>query len=498
MADGAQKAIAKTSRRNVMPDSSGVDLNDLETWLPVYDFIDVERLGGLIEDEMAAFYERTPESLAVSKRAKKHLLNGVITQWHHNDWHLDHPLYVAHSKGNRVWDVDGNEYIDFNFGDTPDMFGHAPDGPVYRKSAAEMQRTGSNTMMTSEASIVAAELLQERFGQHMGLKYWSVAFSASIANQYAIKMARIITHKPKVLMFNFAYHGTVDETIKQMPEPGNYTLRCSMDVFPGQDLSATTTIVDFNDLEAVEAALATGEIAMVIAEPVFTNCGWWNPIEGFWDDVYALCRKYGAYLCFDETHTISVGHEGYAGKWKLKCDFWTCGKSISAGLPCAVYGFTEEVGEKFSHELHNCTGLAGAGTYGIGTLSTGNHLQMYALARSLENFFTKETYAKMIASMTRIVEATEQIFEDLDLPFRIDQMGNRAFIRSMPEVNSTKDSVMACGYGGYHEYLLFYGLNRGIMKMPYFPMFMTSPQTTDEDGDALVQNFREAFTNMLE
>lgn len=248
----------------------------------------------------------------------------------------------------------------------------------------------------------------------MGLKYWSVAFTASIANQYVIKMARIITHKPKVLMFNFAYHGTVDETIKQMPNPGEITLRCSMDVFPGQDLSATTSIVDFNKLEALEAELATGDIAIVMAEPMFTNCGWWQPEDGFWDEVYDLCRRYGAYLCFDETHTISVGHEGFAGKWKMKCDFWTCGKSISGGLPCAVYGFGEEVGHKFSHELHNCTGLAGA-----------------------------------------------------------------------------------CGYGGYHEYLLFYGLNRGIMKMPYFPMFMTSPQTTDADADALVQNFREAFVNML-
>ena len=489
--------LDKISRRNIMPDSSRVDLNDLETWLPVYDFIDVERLGGLIEDELIRFQGRTTKSSQMYERASKHLLNGVISQWHHNDWHLHHPFYVARSKDNRLWDVDGNEYIDFNFGDTPDMFGHAPEGPVFENTAAEMQRTGSNTSMSSEVSIRSAELLQDRFGKHMGLKYWSVALSASIANQYVIKMARIITHRPKVLMFNFAYHGTVDETIKQMPEPGNITLRCSMDVFPGQDLSSTTSIVDFNNLEALEKELATGDIAVVMAEPKFTNCGWWEPQDGFWDSVYEMCRKYGSYLCFDETHTISVGHEGYAGKWKLKCDFWSCGKSISGGLPSAVYGFSEEVGHKFSHELHSCSGLAGAGTYGVGTLSTGNHLQMYALAESLEHFFTEENYARMIAPMTRIVEGAEQVLEELDLPFRIDQMGNRAFVKSMPEVHTTKDSVMACGYGGYHEYLLLYGLNRGIMKMPYFPMFMTSPQTSNADADALVQNFREAFTNML-
>ena len=485
------------ARHNMMPDSSGVDLAKLETWTPHYEFIDRKRLGGLVEQEMNDFTARTAKSKAMYQRASRHLLNGVVSQWHHNDWHLEHPMYVAHAKDNRVWDVDGNEYIDFNFGDTPDMFGHAPSGPVFENTAEELKRTGANTMMTSEASIVAAELLQDRFGRHMGLKYWSAALSASLANQYVIKMARIITHKPKVLMFNFAYHGTVDETIKQMPVPGNIELRCSLDVFPGQDLSATTEIVEFNDLNAVESALAKGDIALVIAEPVFTNCGWWYPSEGFWTQVHQLCRKYGSYLCFDETHTISVGHEGFAGKWKMQTDFWTLGKCISGGLPCAVYGFTEEVGEKFNQELHHCTGLAGAGTYGIGTLVTGNHLQMYALVESLQAFFTAENYADMIRPMTRIAKQTNETFRELALPFRCLQMGNRGFIQAIPEVRNTKDSVMACGYGGYHEYLLFYGLNRGIMKMPYFPMFMTSQQTSDADADALASNIRDAFTMIL-
>ncbi len=484
-------------RKETMPDTTGLDLRDLETWAPVYDFIDLERLNGRVVEEMEKFGARTPKSRELFKRAKLHLLNGVITQWHHNDWHLETPFYVERSKGNRLWDVDGHEYIDFCFGDTPDMFGHAPDGPTMRNTAAELQRTGGNTLLTSGDAVRAAELLQDRFGKHMGLKYWSVAFSASYANDYAIKMARTITHKPKVLMFNFAYHGTVDDTIKQMPEPGVIELRCSMDVFPGRDLSETTEIVEWNDLDAVEKALAKGDIAMVITEPVSSNCGWRYPAEGFWDAVYDLCRKHGSYLCFDETHTISVGHEGYAGLWKLKADFWTCGKSISGGLPCGVYGFTEEVGARFSHELHHCTGLPGAGTYGIGTLSTGNHHQMFGLRHALEEFFTEENFAAMTASMKRLVDGCNQAIDDRDLPFRVLQMGNRCFIQFIPSVNNTKESAMATGYGGYHEYLLYRSLNEGFMMMPYFSMLMTSPQTTEDDVDAYVEFFEQTLNNIL-
>lgn len=484
------------SRKNLMPDTSGVDLNNSKTWLPRYDFIDYERLECLVAEEAALFRQRTPKSRAMAERASENLLNGVVSQWHHNDWHLEYPFYTAHCKGNRLVDVDGNEYLDFNFGDTPDMFGHAPDGPAMATIAKELTSNGANTMTSTEAAIEAAALLQDRFGKHMGLKYWSVAFTASQANQYVIKMARIITHKPKVLMFNFAYHGTVDETIKKMPEPGKITLKCSMDIFPGQDPSATTEIVEFNDLEAVEAALKTGEIALVIAEPVFTNSGWRYPKDGFWDEVYALCRQYGAYMCFDETHTLSVGHEGYAGKWKLKTDFWTAGKSISGGVPCAVYGFTEEVGEKFGHELRTCTG-AGAGSYGIGTLSTGNHVQMAGIAASLKQFFTEETYAKMITPMDFIVTESNKAMEQRDLPFYLEQMGNRCMVSFTPPTNNTKEMVLSSGFGGLHEYQMFYGLNRGIMKMPYYPMMMTSPQTSMDDARAFIDNFIKAIDNII-
>ncbi|MEH6577668.1 MAG: aminotransferase class III-fold pyridoxal phosphate-dependent enzyme [Amphritea sp.] len=485
------------SRRNIRPDSSKVDLNDLETWLPVYDFIDYDRLGALVEEEFVKFMEKTPKSAEMHKRASKHLLNGVATQWHANDWHTAHPFYTAKSKGNSIVDVDGNEYIDFNFGDTPDMFGHAPDGEAMDRITNEIKTNGANTMTSTEAAIEASLLLQDRFGQHMGLKYWSSAFTASDANRFVIKMARIITRRPKTLMFNFAYHGTVDETLKHMPEPGKIEARVSMDIFAGQDLSADTAIVEFNDLEAVEAALKTGDIALVIAEPVFTNGGWLFPKEGFWDSVAELCEKYRTYLCFDETHTLSVGPSGYAGEWKLKCDFWTAGKSVGGGLPAAVYGFSEEVGEKFSHEIHNSGGIVGAGTYGVGTLCTGNHIQMTGIAAVMKQFFTQETYATMIEPMTFIVDELNKAMEARDVPFYWTQMGNRCQVSFAPTPTTTREMVVSCGYGGFHEYLLFHGLNNGIMNMPYFPMYMTSPQTTMAQAQKFIDVKIEAIDNVL-
>ena len=485
------------SHRNIRPDSSKVDLNDLNTWLPEYDFIDYERLEKLVEEEFVKFMEKTPKSAEMHKRASKHLLNGVATQWHWNDWHTAHPFYTAEAKGNKIVDVDGNEYIDFNFGDTPDMFGHAPDGPAMETIAEEIKKVGANTMTSTEAAIEAADLLQDRFGQHMGLKYWSAAYTASDANRFVIKMARIITNRPKTLMFNFAYHGTVDETIKHMPEPGKIEPRVSMGVLAGQDHTVSTDIVEFNDLEAVENSLKNGDVALVIAEPVFTNGGWLFPKDGFWDEVYKLCRKYGTYLCFDETHTLSIGLGGYAKEWKLKCDFWTAGKSVGGGLPAAVYGSSEEVGEKFSHELHETGGLAGAGTYGIGTLCTGNHIHMKGIAECMKQFFNDETYEAMIKPMTYIVDELNKAMEERDVPFYWSQMGNRCQVSFAPQPESTRDMVVSCGYGGFHEYLLFHGLNNGIMNMPYFPMYMTSPQTTMEQAQRFIDVKIEAIDNIL-
>jgi glutamate-1-semialdehyde 2,1-aminomutase len=324
-----------------MADPTGADITDLLT--PKHDRIDLGRLRRLVEAERERYVERTPRSRDLAARAEKHLIGGVMSSWH-TDWHLPHPLYVERSKGNRVWDVDGNEYVDFNLGDTPDMFGHAPDNAVTRSVSDFVLRTGSATLLPSEDAIVASEILAERFG----LRYWYTALSASDANRFSIKIARMVTGRPRVLMFNLAYHGTVDETLHWTLEPGVIQRRFHADYAPGQDPAATTKIANWNDLDSVEQALADGDVALVLTEPALTNTGIVLPEPGFHAELRALCNRYGAYLLIDETHTLSEGPRGCTGEWGLEPDFWVAGKAIASGIPCAVYGFSEEIGDRLA------------------------------------------------------------------------------------------------------------------------------------------------------
>jgi len=454
--------------------------------------IDNARIAELIEIETANYRQRTPSSAALAERARRHMIGGVMNSWH-RDWHLPHPLYAKTSRGNRVWDVDDNEYIDFNFGDTPDIFGHAPDNRVTAGLREFIGNEGIATLLPMEDAIVASEILADR----VGLRYWQTALTASDANRFSIKIARMLSGRPKVLMFNLAYHGTVDETSVWTMGDGELERRIQVDNSPGQPPSATTRVAHWNDLESVERELAHGDVALVITEPALTNCGIVMPVEGFHEGLRSLCDRYGAYLLIDETHTLSESPKGCTGSWGLKPDFWVTGKCVASGVPCAVYGCSEEVGDKLDHILSVDDPSMAAGMTGLGTTATGNALSMRALRLSLEHVIVDEVYALMRKRMKQLVDGMRLSIERHELPFSVTTMGNRCDLRFLPDpATNTMAGLMGMGLGGYFELLHYRALNRGFLLIPYLNMFLCSPTTTSADVESWLECFDELLTDM--
>lgn len=474
-----------------MAEADELDLGDLLT--PKHDQIDLGRLRRLVERETQTYVERTPRSRALADRAAKHLIGGVMSTWH-SDWHLPHPLYVERAKDSRVWDVDGNEYIDFNFGDTPDMFGHAPDNEVSRSVSEFVRRHGNATLLPNEDTIVASEILSERFG----LRYWQTALTASDANRFSIKIARMLTGRPKILMFNLAYHGTVDETLKWTLEPGVVNRRFHVDFDPGTDPAATTRIANWNDLASVEAALREGDVALVLTEPALTNSGIVMPDPGFHRELRALCTRYGVYLLIDETHTLSEGPRGCTGEWGLEPDLWVAGKAIASGFPCAVYGLSEEIGDRLAALLSTDDPQGVGGMTGLGTTVAGNALSMHALRKSLEHALTEESYAKMRGAMGRLAQGMRDVISKHGVPFHLTSMGNRCDLRFQPQAaRDAFDGALGIGVGGYFEFVHMRALNRGFMIIPYYNMFLCSPCTTADDVDRWIDCFDEIVADMI-
>ncbi len=298
--------------------------------------LDRTRLATLLAAEDARFVERHPRSRALHDEARQHLLDGVPMNWM-TRWASPFPPFVEKAWGSRFRCVDGHEYIDFCLGDTGAMTGHSPAAAV--AAIAAQAARGITTMLPTEDGLWVAGELTRRFG----LRYWQMALTATDANRFALRLARHVTRRPKVLVFNYCYHGSVDEALITLddgvagPVQGN--------VGPAVDPALTTRVVEFNDVAALEQALAPGDVACVLAEPALTNIGIVLPEPGFHDALRRLTRETGTLLIIDETHTLCAGPGGCTGAWGLQPDMLTIGKPIGSGVPSAAYGFGQAIAD---------------------------------------------------------------------------------------------------------------------------------------------------------
>lgn len=435
--------------------------------------LDWGRAQAFLTAEREVYRQRNPRSAALAAQANEHLLFGVPLHWM-KDWGTPFALHVDHAHGATVQDVDGHSLVDFCLGDTGAMFGHAP-APV----AAALQRQatrGYTTMLATEDAAAVGKLLSERFG----LPWWQFAMSATDANRYIVRWIRAATGRKKILVFNGCYHGTIEDVFVDLVD-GRPVQRESL-LGQVHDLLDHTVVVEFNHLPALEAALAGGDVACVLAEPVMTNIGMVLPEPGYWDAAQAIIRRHGTLLVMDETHTISTGPGGYARTHGISPDALVLGKPVGGGVPCAVYGMSDALAARAVKAKQD----APPGHSGIGTTLTGNMLAMAAMRAALSEVMTPAAYEHMLALAGRLADGIRQVMSRHQLPWCVTQVGARVefqFCPSPPRTGSEADRIL----DGELEHLVHLGLlNRGVMITPFHNMMLICPQTTESDVGQLL------------
>ncbi|MBV6395688.1 MAG: Glutamate-1-semialdehyde 2,1-aminomutase [Anaerolineales bacterium] len=439
----------------------------------------------LLHQEESLFRKTHPKSHELYQRARKSLHGGVPMLWMIR-WAGSFPVFVESAKGARFTDVDGNEYIDFCLGDTGAMTGHSPDATV--SAITEQIQKGITLMLPYEDVIWVGEELQRRFK----LPYWQFALTATDANRFALRMARLITGRPKILIFNYCYHGSVDETFITLDEEGTPISRPN-NMGPQVDPRETTKVIEFNDIAALETALSARDVAAVLAEPVMTNIGIIHPDAGYHDALREITKKYGTYLIIDETHTICASPGGYTASFALQPDFLTLGKPLAGGVPAAVYGFTEEVSQQFSAHLNTDDADVG----GIGGTLAGNALSIAAMKATLQNVLTEDFYTKAIALQEKFTAGVESVIEEFNLPWIVKRLGNRSEYWFRPTQPRNGGEAHAAVDPELDRYMHLFALNRGILLTPFHNMALISPEITEEDVNYHTKVFREAVVSLL-
>ena len=447
--------------------------------------IDRSKLERLLHLEELKFHIEHPRSYALYQRARKSLHGGVPMLWMIR-WAGSFPIFVKEAKGAHFVDVDGNDYIDFCLGDTGAMTGHAPEATV---AAIQQQAArGITLMLPFEDAIQVGEELQRRFG----LPFWQFTLTATDANRFVLRMARMITERPKVLVFNYCYHGSVDETFIVLDEDGTPISRPN-NMGPQIDPIYTTKVIEFNDIAALEMSLSTKDVAAVLAEPVMTNIGIIHPDPGYHDELRRITRKYGTFLIIDETHTICTGPGGYTAAYALQPDFLTIGKPLAGGIPAAVYGFTSDVADRFDTRLV----VEDSDVGGIGGTLAGNALSIATMKATLEHVLTPAFYEKAIRLQEKFTTGVEAVIQEFELPWIVKRLGNRSeyWFRPIPPRNGGE--AFAAIDHELDRYMHLFTLNRGILLTPFHNMALISPETTDIDVDYHTAVFREAVVGLL-
>jgi glutamate-1-semialdehyde 2,1-aminomutase len=437
-----------------------------------------------MDREQKKFVADRPKSAALFERARKSLLGGVPMNWMAK-WAGAFPPFVREARGAEFFDVDGHRYIDFCLGDTGAMTGHSPSATV---SAVERQaRRGITLMLPTEDAILVGEELQKRFG----LPYWQFALTATDANRFSIRLARHITQRPKILVFNWCYHGTVDESFITLQDGTAKARRGN--VGPPVDPAVTTSVVEFNDLNALESTLQKEDIACVLAEPALTNVGIVLPDPGYHGALREITRKHGTLLIIDETHTICAGPGGYTRAENLEPDFLVFGKPIAGGVPGAAYGFTAEVAQCIldRQNLEDCD------TGGIGGTLAGNALSLAAMKATLQKVLTKEAFDRMIPMAEGWTEGVAKAIAEFELPWNVTRLGCRAeylFASQTPRNGTEAHDAMDFEL---ERFMHLYAMNRGILLTPFHNMALMSPMTAKEDIDQHSKVFREAAKELV-
>lgn len=431
--------------------------------------------------EAAAFAAVRP--LQAARAGQGSAFFGGVPQHWMLDWPTPFPLVIAAASGTTLTDLDGHGLTDLCLGDTGAMFGHGP--PAIAAALAGRGRAGLTTMLPSADAAEVADGLRRLFG----LPWWQLALSASDANRFALRVARAVTGRPRILVFDGCYHGAVDETAVELGPDGAMRAKPSL---WGQalDVTATTRCVPFNDLDAVRDALAPGDVACVITEPFLTNCGIVPPRPGFLEGLQATCRQSGTLLLLDETHTLSTGPGGYTGQAGLAPDLFVAGKAVAGGVPCGIWGFTDAVKAGVDRVRASLPG----GHSGVGTTLAGSPLQLAALKASLSDLMTPQVYGAMLASAARLEAAVAGLIDRFGLPWHVTRIGARLEVVYAEEPVWTAAAMRATFDHPLEAAIHLALVNRGFLVTPFHNMLLAGP---DLAADAPMR-YRSALADVLE
>ena len=437
----------------------------------------------LRERELRTFDRAHPQAAALTQQSSRHWQGGVPFHWM-RDWPLPFPIFVRDAVGATLHDVDGYTYDDFCLGDTGAMFGHSPI-PV-AQALARQAGQGLTAMLPGERVAAIGVALSARFS----LPCWQMTQTATDANRSVLRLARGVTGRSEVLVFDGCYHGTVDEVLVCLVD-GQVRARSGLRGPPG-DAAAHTRVVDFNDLAALDAALADRKVAAVLCEPALTNMGMVLPQPGFHAELRRLTREHGTLLIIDETHTLSAGPGGCTRRDALEPDMLVCGKAIAGGMPCAVYGVTEALRARIEVLPAN----AEHGHSGLGTTLSANLLALAAIEACLGEVMTAAAFAHMEAQGIRLERGLEVLLAKRSLPWHVQRIGARVELGfGAAPVRNGRESAAAM-LPELERTLHLYLLNRGVLLTPFHNMMLLSPQTAPAAVDRLLAHLEAALEEL--
>ena len=446
--------------------------------------IDRQKLESALKSEEQLFCDIHPKSMHLAQSAKTALLSGVPMPWM-TRWPGSFPLHVQRAHGARFIDVDDIEYVDFCLGDTGAMTGHALHAVA--QAVTQQAQLGLTTMLpTSDAQWVAQNL-----AQRFGVSKWQFAISATDANRFVLRFARMLTGRPKIVVHDWCYHGSVDETLVIRDANGNTISRPGA-IGPQVDPALTTRVVPFNDLVELERVLAIGDVACVLIEPALTNIGIVLPQDGYIQGVRNITRKYDVLLVIDETHTICAGPGGCTKLWNIDPDFVVIGKTIGGGIPVGAYGMTSEIALRLEAAMtgHDVD-VSGVG----GTLS-GSALAMSAMRATLSNALTQEDFDQTIPLATRWTQGVEQACAKRSLDWHVQQLGCRAeYWFCTPPVDGAQAAAAVDPM--LEAFLHLFCLNRGVLLAPFHNMALMSPFHSAADVDKHTEVFALALDAII-
>jgi glutamate-1-semialdehyde 2,1-aminomutase len=449
--------------------------------------VDPARVAELTVRERATFRDRHPASHSAWQDGQRHLLGGVPMTWMLKAAG-GFPVFLAGAHGARIRDIDGHQYVDFSLGDTGAMAGHSPE-PVVAAVRHRLETLGGATAMlpTEDAAWVAGEL-----ARRFGVGCWSFTLTATDANRWAIRLARHLTRRPKILVFSYCYHGSVDETFALAGTDGKVVGRDG-NVGAPVDPALTTRVVDFNDVDALARELAHGDVACVLMEPALTNIGIVLPEPGFLDDVRRLTRETGTLLVIDETHTLSAGWGGATRAWALRPDILTIGKAIGGGVPVGAYGLTDELADRVLGD--RSADIVDTG--GVGGTLAGNALSLAAARATLEHVLTEDAFDRMAQLAERFTDGVQGAVSTHGLPWSVTRLGARTEYRFTSPAPRTGAESAAAEAPALDDLLHVYAANRDILLTPFHNMALMCPATTAADVDLHTEVFAAAVAELV-